>query len=80
MRVIYFCLFITTSSLRLPFQAPKSSKVENLIKLTAGTRTGLVKSNKPEIVGLIKEFDVNNDIKSSQLDGDWKLVWTTEKV
>ena len=59
------------------------NKLSGIMKLVALSNNGLNPSLNVEIISLINDLKVSQPIPlsdSSQVDGFWELLWTTEKV
>lgn len=58
----------------------RGDKIPLLLSLIDGSNFGVVQDNVDEIVGLIDQISSENKMRRLQsVQGDWRLLWTTEK-
>jgi hypothetical protein len=62
--------------------AKLDSKVPGLIALAETTKRGLISSSNAEIMQLVDDIESQNveqSFQKKQVNGEWELLWTTEK-
>lgn len=77
------CKSLNFGPFNLMTKSQKPNKLSGIVELVAASNYGLNSSLNVEIISLINDLKVSQPLPlsdSSQVDGFWELLWTTEKV